>query len=207
MITDADVADLRAALMTGGVAVVPTDTVYGVAAALESDTGVERLYALKGRPRTQPCQVLCYAMASVERALAAVPQVAAIVRELLPGTVTCIVPDPDLRFAAASGDAAGSVGLRVPATGDAALAALDVFLVATSANDPGGVDPARVDDVPRHIRAGVDVILDAGVLPGTASTVVDLRRAARGEATLIRPGPDAAAVLATLEAAGVRRVG
>ncbi|MDH3226851.1 MAG: Sua5/YciO/YrdC/YwlC family protein, partial [Thermoleophilia bacterium] len=52
----ADLARARSALLDGGVGVVPTDTVYGLAAALDSPAGVDRLYELKGRPRDQPCQ-------------------------------------------------------------------------------------------------------------------------------------------------------
>jgi L-threonylcarbamoyladenylate synthase len=122
---------------------------------------------------------------------------------LLPGPATCLVPDPAGRFAAASGDAAGSVGVRAPRV-DGALAALELFLVATSANDPGGPDPARLEQVPPRIRDAVGLELDAGELPGTASAVVDLREvAAGGPARLIRPGPDPEAVAAALDAVGV----
>ncbi len=196
-------AGLRAALLGGGVAVVPTDTVYGLAAALDVPEGVDALYALKGRPRAQPCQVLLFDAALLDEALApldALTRTAA--RALLPGPATCLVPDPAGRYAAAAGDAPGAVGVRAPVA-PVAVAGLGIALVATSANHPGGPDPAVLDEVPADIRARAAAEADAGRLPGTASAVVDLRPLAlRGEALLVRPGPDPEAVRARLEAVG-----
>jgi L-threonylcarbamoyladenylate synthase len=195
VITEADVARLREAVVAGGVALVPTDTVYGLAAALDVPEGVTALYALKGRPRSQPCQVILCSAELLDAALETLDELTrAAVRELLPGPATCLVPDPSGRYAAAAGDAAGSVGLRAPAmTGP--IAAFDVPLIATSANDPGGADPRMVTDVPAVIRAAVAVTLDVGGLPGTASAVIDLRPIRKdGTALLLRPGPDPEAV-------------
>jgi L-threonylcarbamoyladenylate synthase len=195
------------ALRAGGVAVVPTDTVYGLAAALDVPAGIDALYALKGRPRSQPCQVLIYAPALLDEALAGLGDaVGAAARALLPGPATCLVPDPAGRFAAAAGDAPGAVGVRAPVV-EPDLAALDIPMVATSANHPGGPDPARVADVPADLRAGAAVEVDAGTLPGTASAVVDLRPVPRGgDAVLVRPGPDPEGVARALAAVGVRVV-
>lgn len=200
----AAVAGVRAALVRGGVALVPTDTVYGLAAALDVPAGVDALYAIKGRPRSQPCQVLIYAPELLERALAPLdPATRAAAAALLPGPATCLVPDPAGRFAAAAGDAPGAVGVRAPRV-DGPLAALDLALVATSANHPGGPDPATVGEVPEDLRAAAAAVLDAGRLPGTASAVVDLRAVAGGgPATLLRPGPDPGAVSTALRGVGV----
>lgn len=202
-----DVAALRSALDAGGLALVPTDTVYGLAAALDRPEGVAALYALKGRPRSQPCQVLVYSAALLEEALAPLdPRTRAAALALLPGPATCLVPDPAGRFAEAAGEPGGSVGVRAPRMAGP-IAGLDLFLVATSANEPGGRDPDRLDAIPGRIRAGVAAELDMGVLPGTASAVVDLREvAAGGPARLLRPGPDPDAVVAALAPSGVQVV-
>jgi L-threonylcarbamoyladenylate synthase len=196
-------AGLRPALLAGGVALVPTDTVYGLAAWLDSRSGVEALYALKGRPRDQPCQVLVYSRPLLDEALGYLdPATRRAARALLPGPATCIVPDPQRRYAAAAGGAPGSVGVRAPRV-DGPLASLDLPLVATSANAPGGPDPAAVADVPEALRAGCAAVIDAGPLPGVASAVVDLRSVAGGgPATLVRPGSDPSAVEAALAGAG-----
>jgi L-threonylcarbamoyladenylate synthase len=194
---------MRTALRAGGLALVPTDTVYGLAAVLDSEAGVTALYALKGRPREQPSQVLLLAAALLEEALAPLdPATAAAARALLPGPATCIVPDPAGRYRAAAGAEPGSVGLRAPHMGGP-LADLDLPLVATSANEPGGPDPARVEDVPPRLRRAVACVVDAGPLPGTASAVVDLRPLSAGRpALLLRPGPDPDGTAAALAAGG-----
>lgn len=196
-------AGLREHLLAGGVALVPTDTVYGLAAALDVPAGVEALYALKGRPRTQPMQVLLFHRGLLEEALAALDAVTgAAAAALLPGPVTCLVPDPAGRYAAAAGGSPGTVGLRAPRM-EGGIAALEVPLLATSANHPGGADPASVGDVPTDLAAAV-LTVDAGTLPGTASAVVDLRPVpGGGEAVLVRPGPDPEALRVTLAAVGV----
>lgn len=197
------VADIFKGLAAGGLALLPTDTVYGLAAALDAPAGVDALYRTKGRPREQPCQVLLYAPRALAEALAALPEPArAVAADLLPGPATCLVPDPEGRFRAASGASPGSVGLRAPDMGGA-LDALDLPLVATSANTPGGPDPATLDDIPPELRAAA-AELDAGRLPGTASAVVDLRPLLEGgAAVVIRPGPDPDGLRALLARHGV----
>jgi L-threonylcarbamoyladenylate synthase len=91
--------------------------------------------------------------------------------------VTLLLPNPARRWPLACGPDPATLGLRVPALppAAAALAALRFPLLQSSANLSGGADPATLDAVHPSLRAGVDVVLDAGELPGTASTVVDLR--------------------------------
>ena len=183
---------------------MPTDTVYGLAAALDRPEGIAALYALKGRPRAQPSQVLVYSAALLAEALAPLDaRTRAAAAALIPGPATCLVPDPARRFAAAGGDAPGAVGLRAPRM-DGPIADLELFLVATSANEPGEPDPGRLGDVPARLRAGASAELDLGALPGTPSAVVDLREVgAGGPARLVRPGPEPGAVEAAIAAAGV----
>jgi L-threonylcarbamoyladenylate synthase len=196
-------AELEDALRAGGVVVVPTDTVYGLAAALDVPAGVDALYALKGRPRSQPCQVLVCSAAALAEALEPLEAaIRAAAAALLPGPATCIVPDPAGRFAAAAGDAPGAVGLRAPVVGPP-LSGLGLPLVATSANHPGGPDPAELGAVPADLCAGAAASVDGGRLPGTASAVVDLRPLAEGgDALLVRPGPDPEGVARALAASG-----
>ena len=195
---------VRRTLSGGGVAIVPTDTVYGIAAALDTPAGVAALYALKGRPRSQPCQVLVYTAELLDEAVEPLdPVTTAAVRAVLPGRVTCIVPDPAGRYRSAGGARVGSVGLRAPSMDPPVE--LDVPLIATSANDPGEPDPVSVQDVPDRIRGAVGAILDLGPLSGRASTVVDLTSVgAGGAARVLREGDDVQDVLQRLEAIGVR---
>ena len=175
MSVDAAVAALRA----GRLVVLPTDTVYGLAADGESEPAARALYAAKGRQAIQPTAVL---FASVDVLVERVPELptAAVeaVRTLLPGPLTLSVENPTRRYAWLNPRRPDAIGLRVPAVTGAPRAVLAALgaVVATSANLPGGVDPRRVEDVPPEIAAAVDVVIQGGELPGTPSTVVDLTR-------------------------------
>ena len=173
MSVDAAVAALRA----GRLVVLPTDTVYGLAADGESESAARALYAAKGRDAIQPTAVL---FASVEVLVERVPELPAAaveaVRMLLPGPFTLIVENPARRYAWLNPQRPDAIGLRVPAVTGAPRAVLEALgaVVATSANLPGGADPRRLEDVPPEIAAAVDVVIEGGELPGTPSTVVDL---------------------------------
>lgn len=197
-------------LHTGALGIFPTDTVYGLVAHIENDDAVAALYALKGRSRSQPCQVLTYDAAALDVFLASLPPVvASVARALLPGSVTCIVPDNERRFASVAGSEGSSVGLRAPLM-SAPLTDIPGWFAATSANEPGGRDPDEVARVPERIRRACDVVLDIGRLPGTASAVVDLRPTLTGDPpTVLRPGADPTALELRLRAitptAGAKR--
>ena len=174
----ADAHALECCLADGGVAVFPADTVYGLACDPESPAGVARLYELKGRPADKPAAVLFFAL---EPALGALPDLGprtrAAVQALLPGGLTLLLPNPARRFALACGPDPDTLGLRVPALTPALqpLGAVTVPLLQSSANLAGGPDARTLDAVPEQIRVGADLVLDGGELPGTPSTVVDLR--------------------------------
>ena len=81
----------------------------------------------------------------------------------------------------------------------APLAAVRWPVLQSSANTSGGPDPRRLEDVPESIRAGADLLLDGGELPGTPSTVVDLRRFAdAGKWRVVREGAVPAGEIADL---------
>jgi tRNA threonylcarbamoyl adenosine modification protein (Sua5/YciO/YrdC/YwlC family) len=159
----------------GGLAVFPADTVYGIACSPTDEFAVERLYLLKRRPKSQPSGVMFF---GVEAALEALPEVGSTTRDamsaLLPGGVTLLLPNPEGRFPLACGDDPSTLGLRVPDV--PLLADVGVPVLQSSANVAGGPDPRRLDEVPELLKAAVDLVLDGGELPGTPSTVVDLRR-------------------------------
>jgi len=159
----------------GGVVLFPADTVYGLACDPDSPAAVERLYALKRRRPDKPAAVMFFAL---EPALDALPELGARMRaalqRLLPGGVTLLLPNPERRFPLACGPDPTTLGLRVPDV--PALRGVRVPVLQSSANPSGGVDARRLADVAEAIRAGADLVLDGGELPGTPSTVVDLRR-------------------------------
>ena len=173
MSVDAAVAALRA----GRLVVLPTDTVYGLAADGESESAARALYAVKGRAAIQPTAVLFASVDVLVERVSELPAAAVeAVRLLLPGPFTLIVENPARRYAWLNPQRPDAIGLRVPAVTGAPRAVLEALgaVVATSANLPGGADPRRLEDVPPEIAAAVDVVIEGGELPGTPSTVVDL---------------------------------
>jgi len=138
-------------IRAGGVALFPADTVYGLAVDPENEDAIGRMYALKGRPREKRSALMYF---SVD----AVPDLPERARRLLPGPVTVILAD--------------GRGIRVPDL--PLLAGVSVPVLQTSANPSGGADPRLLEDVDPAIRAGADLEIDGGELPGTPSTVVDL---------------------------------
>ena len=186
-----DVATFARCMSVGGVALFPADTVYGLATEPDSDDGVYRIYAMKRRPPERPSAVMFF---DLELALHALPELPPATRDavirLLPGPVTVLLPNPSRRFPLACGPSPETLGLRVPRL-DGALAPLAEMrwpVLQTSANPSGGVEARRVQDVDPGIRDAVDVVLDAGQLPGVASTVVDLTRYEAGEWSVVREG-------------------
>jgi L-threonylcarbamoyladenylate synthase len=177
-VTPEDVATFERCIAVGGVALFPADTVYGLATEPDSREGVDRLYALKGRPPARAAAVMFF---QLDLALAALPDLGertrAAFERLLPGPVTLLVPNPARRFPLACGPEPERLGVRVPALELPALAPLAAMrwpVLQSSANPSGGPDPRRLADVDDGIRGGVDLQLDGGELPGTPSTVIDL---------------------------------
>ncbi len=212
MIDPVDALRLEECLARGGVAVFPADTVYGLCCDPLNESAVRRLYELKGRPAKQPAAVMFFALAA---ALSALPEITASERAalgaLLPGPVTLLLPNREDRYPLASGprasdtkqegpeeegrrDRGGSeaLGLRVPAWSPplAALGTVRRPVLQSSANRSGESDARRLLDVPASIRAGADLMLDGGELPGIPSTVLDLREyERRGTWRIVREGP------------------
>ena len=175
--------DAVAALRAHEPVLLPTDTVYGLCGAPDEE-GTARVYALKGRTGTQPTALLA---GTVEALLATVPELdERLLRALLPGPYTLVLPNPAHRFPWLAGTRPDALGIRVPDLSALALEVLDAVgcVLATSANDPGGPNPVSLADVPARIRAGCGAEVDAGPLPGTPSTVLDLT----GEPFVIREG-------------------
>ena len=146
-----DVREFEECIRDGGVVLFPSDTVYGLAADPGNEGAIARMYALKGRPREKK-SALMYFLTD------AVPDLPERARRLLPGPVTVVLAD--------------GRGIRVP--DQPLLAGVRIPVLQTSANPSGSADPRRLEDVDPAIRAGVDLEIDGGDLPGTASTVVDM---------------------------------
>jgi L-threonylcarbamoyladenylate synthase len=201
-----DAIRLEECLARDRVAVIPTDTVYGLACDPDSATALRHVYELKQRPTVKPAAVMFFAL---EPALESLTELGSrtrtAVEALLPGPVTLLLPNPERRFSLACdplGTRTALLGLRVPTfTGRlAALATIRVPAAQSSANLSGAPDPQCLADVPVELRDGADLVLEGGELPGTASTVIDLSGYEQsGRWQIVREGPlDAASITTAL---------
>jgi L-threonylcarbamoyladenylate synthase len=160
------------AIGAGEPVVLPTDTVYGLCTRPDASATLTRL---KGRDENQPIALLA---ANVDTLFDRVPELrdrARLVRALLPGRLTLILPNPARRYDWLTGSRPDAIGVRVPELDGAAREIVERVgaVAATSANVHGGSDPRRLEDVPDEIRAA-SVLVDGGELPGKPSTIVDL---------------------------------
>jgi tRNA (cmo5U34)-methyltransferase len=106
---------------------------------------------------------------------------------LLPGPVTALLPNPERRFPLACGEDPSTFGLRVPVV--PLLEGVSWPVLQSSANLAGGPDARTLAEIPEPLRRGADLVIDGGELPGTPSTVVDLRAyEASGEWGIVRQG-------------------
>jgi L-threonylcarbamoyladenylate synthase len=172
-------ADFERCIAGGGIAVFPADTVYGLACDPGDAAAVARMYALKGRAPEKRSATMFFDPAALPELP---PRTAGAIRALVPGPLTFVV---------------GELGLRVPDV--PLLRGVRVAVLQTSANLAGGPDARRLADVPAEIRAGADLVLDGGELPGAPSTVVDLTRYEDdGEWVVLREGAISRSTLASV---------
>jgi L-threonylcarbamoyladenylate synthase len=185
--------------------VLPTDTVYGLCADPSRKAPTLEVYRMKQRPAQQPTALLAK---EVELLLELVPElrgVEALLRALLPGPYTLVLPNPAQRYPWLNGSSPGTIGVRVPELSGPGAEVLERVgaVAATSANLHGGPEARRLEDVPVEIRAAAAALVDGGDLPGTPSTVLDLTGA---EPRVVREGavPAAEALERALAATGSR---
>lgn len=177
-IGEQDVRRLEECVAGGGVAVFPTDTVYGVCCDPDNEQAARRLYELKGRPAARPAAVMFFAL---DPALDALPDLTAAERAalqvLLPGPLTLLLTNRTSRFASACRTDPSTLGLRVPRLPPhlEALRSLERPVMQSSANMSGQPDARVLTDVPQSLLDDADLVLDGGELPGMPSTVIDLR--------------------------------
>ena len=185
-------------LRAGGVAAIPTETVYGLVCLWRNHQGRERIYELKARPAQKRLQMLAPSVeAAVAAGLQADSRLERIAKAFWPGALTVV--------AKASGEY-DSIGLRIPAHPFvlALLEALGEPLAATSANLSGQPAGLTAEEAIRGLTALPDALVDGGSVRttgGTASTVVSLL----GETpALLREGPISLEVIAKVSRNALR---
>ena len=183
------------AVKSGRLVVLPTDTVYGIAADAFDNGAVANLLAAKGRGRDMPVGVLVSSWHTISGLVYSVPDAAhELIRAFWPGALSLVVQQaPSLQWDL--GDARGTVMLRMPLQ----PVALDVLravgpMAVSSANVSGQPPATTAAEAQRQLGDRVDVYLDGGTSEQqAASTILDLT----GEVPkILRTGPISARAVA-----------
>lgn len=170
-----DFADALGALDAGRPIVIPTDTVYGIAARPELPDAIARIFSLKGRAEEKALPILGAGLDDLRRIAEVDGRAEALARRFWPGPLTLVVPRARGFTCSLGSVDDGSVAVRVPAH-PVALELLERSgpLAVTSANLSGQPAAATVQDARESLARGVDVFLDGGAVGGAPSTVVGL---------------------------------
>jgi len=181
----------RAALGRGELVVMPTDTVYGLAADAFTPSAVAALVAAKGRTLASPPPVLIPDLATLDALAETVPDaVRTLVTELWPGPLTVILAarsslDWEL------GETRGTVALRLPDDPVARQLLKDVGpLAVSSANHTGQAPATSGAEAVAALGDAVAVVLDGGPRGGVPSTIIDATGLSRpeGQLRIVRDG-------------------
>lgn len=173
----------------GGVVVIPTETVYGLAADATNDQAVAKIYALKDRPRFNPLIAHVSDAAMAMRYVQWNAQAQRLATAFWPGPLTLVLPLlPQAGISSLATDGGDTLGVRVPAH-DLTRNLIGAFgkpLVAPSANKSGRISPTCADHVRAEFAGACPLVIDGGACTvGIESTVLDV---SGGQPLLLRPG-------------------
>ena len=190
----AEIAGALAVVGRGGVAAVPTDTLYGLAADAVNPAALERVYEVKGRPAELPLPVLvsgwaqAAAVADTDTDGAGGRLAQRLAAQFWPGPLTLVLPARAGLPARLTGGR-DTIAVRMPdhSVPLALARGLGRPITGTSANRSGAPDITDPQELRRCLGGLVDGMITGGVRPaGTASTIVAVSHS--GELTLLREG-------------------
>ncbi len=175
-------------LREGGVVVIPTETVYGLACNALDPDAVRRVYEIKGRPSTSPLIVHLHSFDQVRTVAASWPKEAeALAKRFWPGPLTMVLPKKE-RVPEETTGGLDTVAVRVPNHPIALelIRRTGLPLAAPSANLFMGLSPTTADAVDEAILVDVTMVIDGGPCTiGLESTVLDL---SEDHPRILRPG-------------------
>jgi L-threonylcarbamoyladenylate synthase len=168
------------ALLSGEVVLVPTDTVYGLAALPDRAEAVHRIYVAKSRPAHLPLPVLAASLEQVRRLGVAFPDAARILAaRWWPGPLTMAFELPASSTRPQWLEGRDEVAVRIPAHDFLLALMLEVgVLMVTSANRHGEPTSPSAGEAGTQIAPHVDLVIDAGTLTAVPSTLVNVREPA-----------------------------
>jgi L-threonylcarbamoyladenylate synthase len=196
--TEEGISRCAGILKQGGVAVFPTDTVYGIGCDPHNESAVDRVFKIKNRDEKKSLPILVGSIADAEALVDLGKEGRRVASFYWPGQVTIVAPLRDLALSPKITSGNNKLGVRIPA-GKCVLGLLQHcrFLVGTSANLSGNASPKSADDIIHSKLEGFDFLLDGGPTEvGRESTVIDI-----ASRKIIREGAvSAEAILRVVEA-------
>ncbi len=175
---DSAAIDRAASIIAAGKPLIyPTRALYGLGVDAFRPFAVDRVFDIKGRPKTNPVSVLIHRREAIEALVKHIPTAAvAIIDGLWPGGITLVFEAAD-RVPANLTGGTGKIGIRLPQhpVARALLTAVKTPITATSANRSGEPGGHRIDQLPAAVIEQAAMVLNAGPLSGgPGSTVVDV---------------------------------
>lgn len=165
---------LERCIAEGGVAIFPSDGLYGLACDPMNAAAVDRIQALKGREERKPSAVMYFSPLAMRELVGEMgPRTRQAASSLLPGPVTLVIANPARRYPLACREDPARLGVRLI---EGPLAGARCSILQTSANRSGEPPPPAFDELDPELVAAVDVAIDGGRLGGEPSTVLDLCR-------------------------------
>ena len=176
--TAENITHAAALLAAGDVVVLPTETVYGLAADATRDEALARIYATKNRPQFNPLIVHVASLQAAENIALFTPLAQKLAQHFWPGPLTLVLPlQPHASISPLATAGLQTVAVRVPQSPifQAVLNEFGKPLAAPSANSSGQLSPTMAAHVAADLGDKVPLILDGGACPvGVESTIIDL---------------------------------
>lgn len=192
MTIDHELDRAKEVLLGGGVVALPTETVYGLAASIESEEGIRKIFSIKERPFFDPLIVHISDLEQKWRVISDWPDAADfLAKKFWPGPLTFVLPkNPKVNTLITAG--LDTVGLRMPShpVAQQLIQICGVPLAAPSANKFGKTSPTKAEHVKKGFEKDELLILDGGQSEvGLESTVIDFAKEGEKDiVTVLRPG-------------------
>ena len=184
-----DIKKVTEIVKMGGVVILPTDTVYGVAADCLNEEAVKKVYEFKHRDFSKPCNILVSDIEMIRKVTKGLSEKEEkIINNLFPGALTIICEKNDVIPGIVNANLS-TIGIRMPNN----QFLLDLIsnigrpIVATSLNLAGEKSMTNLNNLPEDFKKKSDLIIDGGETTlGTASTIIKVEN---GKVKILREGP------------------
>lgn len=161
-------------LRAGGVAIVPTDTVYGLVCDGRNVAAKEKIFQIKRRPETKPLIGFVDTVEKVQRFAEAPPEKMNLLKKSWPGAVTFVLKAKGEKLSRMTMET-DTIAFRIPNHKFILeLAGKFEILASTSANISGEKAPCRIEEIPEDLKEKAGIVIDGGKTPGTPSSIFDL---------------------------------